>query len=193
MVCYLCRSGASLECRSCHRWICIDHEAERSRCSACAEADTKIRLQQERETQQELAKVLWCDYCQASSTHGWSTAHQCARCARQFCRVHGQSVWIRDGRYARGWVRCVNHLEFPGVFGHKVRQPRFELLKLCLMLIVAYTGTLGVILNLFARKPDYFSETSWEETGRSHRTFVFVRYTWMGEYKSGSPVFGLDD
>ena len=193
MVCYICQLGASLECRSCHRWVCSKHEVGVRICATCAEVADRIRAQQEQERQEKLAEARWCDHCQAESPDGWITVHKCAKCRRQFCQLHGQSVWITGGPYEDGWVRCMDHLEFAGVRGFQKRRDRLKGLHGCWMLPVGYTGTIGIIMTLLARKPDYFARTRYEEHGRSRTVYEFRGYDWMGGYKAGSRVLGIGE
>lgn len=87
----------------------------------------------------------------------------------------------------------MDHLEFTDVRGFQQTHDRVKTLHGCWMLPVGYTGTVGIIMTLLARKPDYFTNTRYEEHGRSRTVYEFRGYTWLGEYKAGSSAYGVGE
>lgn len=186
MVCYFCQLdgaeiGASLQCQRCHRWICVHHESgTQGRCRAC---ETAIEQQQQRADEAnraKLEKALWCEFCQRVADQGWKSPRRCSKCSRQFCRLHGQVVWDEYDKSASGWVRCIDHLAFPGRLGDQKRGFNLDLLFGCLTLPFAYIGLAGVVASLTIKRPDFYRTRGY---GERWSTFRFKGHSLLGEPK----------
>ena len=184
MVCYICKSGASLECRSCHRWICIEHEVRDRSCSRCVAAQDEHRREVLRIQQMKIDAASWCDFCQASTN---VRSRRCAKCGRRFCVKHGQRV--TQGEFS--WIRCCDHLEFANIVGDHTSGPGVYNVVGCLLLPLGYVGLAGVALSCFARKPDYCVAEGGSGLVPTRHTYEFAGWNGWGEVRTGSIV--IDD
>jgi len=119
MQCFFCDKPASFSC-GCGRHSCATHTKRAlSECIGCYEgrqATLKARHDHgERES--------WCDFCGSKAPGSFATRH-CAKCGRQYCERHGQTLYHGQvDRYYYIWYRCIDHMYVPGLLGKHQHAP----------------------------------------------------------------------
>lgn len=166
------------------------HEHSIRTCTSCQAAAEEAKRRDREERAAASAKALWCDFCDRTADTGWSRARKCAKCGRQFCKVHGQIVWDESDRSAYGWVRCSDHLEFREKLGDAKRGFNLDLLIIFLSLPLAYIGLGWLLPALLMRRPDFYRTRGY---GERWTTFRFKGYGWGGDRKGDERASEVDD